>query len=82
MFPCVPHEVLMQVLPMLHAGRCRAATDAAWGVFRQRWAGLHPLNAPRRAQALALLQPLAELQVHARAGLISLTFQANERVTR
>ena len=43
--------------------RCRAALEAAWGAFRERWAALHPLNRPRRAQALQLLQPLAELQV-------------------
>ena len=47
----------------MRACRCRAAVEAAWGVVRERWAALHPLNAARRHEALALLQPLAELQV-------------------
>ena len=45
--------------------RCRAAVEGAWGVVRERWAALHPLNAARRHEALALLQPLAEIHVRA-----------------
>ena len=43
--------------------RCRAATDAAWQQFREQWTQLHPLNRGRRFEALASLQPLAELEV-------------------
>ncbi len=37
--------------------------EAAWQSFRDSWADLHPLSTARRLEALAQLQPLAELQV-------------------
>ena len=43
--------------------RCQAIVTSAAEQFRQDWAGLHPLSQAKRAQALAGLQPLAELQV-------------------
>ena len=43
--------------------RCQAAVEAAWQRFRDGWADLHPLSTARRVEALAQLQPLAELQV-------------------
>ena len=43
--------------------RCQAATEAAWQSFREVWGDLHPLSTARRLEALAELQPLAELQV-------------------
>ena len=47
--------------------RCQAATEAAWAGFRNAWADMHPLSTARRLEALAQLQPLAEVQV--RTGL-------------
>ena len=43
--------------------RCQAIITTAAEQFRQDWAGLHPLSQAKRAQVLARLQPLAELQV-------------------
>ena len=43
--------------------RCQAAVEAAWQSFKETWGDLHPLSTPRRLEALAQLQPLAELQV-------------------
>lgn len=34
-----------------------------WAVFRKWWESLHPLSATRRLEAMAILQPLAEIQV-------------------
>jgi len=36
--------------------------DSALQHFRARWGALHPLSEARRWQALAMLQPLAEIQ--------------------
>lgn len=54
--------------------RCRAAADAAWQHFREQWAQLHALSRARRFEALASLQPLAELEVLARISLFPLFF--------
>lgn len=43
--------------------RCQALVSRGWGVFREKWGGLHPLSRARRLQTLASLQPLAEMQV-------------------
>lgn len=43
--------------------RCHAATEAAWACFRNAWTDMHPLSTARRLEALAQLQPLAEVQV-------------------
>ena len=43
--------------------RCQALVSRGWGVFREKWGGLHPLSRARRLQSLASLQPLAEMQV-------------------
>ena len=43
--------------------RCRDAAGAAWQQFREQWAQLHALSRARRFEALASLQPLAELEV-------------------
>ena len=43
--------------------RCQALVSRGWGVFREKWGGLHPLGRARRLQTLASLQPLAEMQV-------------------
>lgn len=37
-----------------------------WAVFREWWESLHPLSSARRLEALAILQPLAEIQVGGR----------------
>ena len=37
--------------------------EASWQSFKETWGDLHPLSTARRLEALAQLQPLAELQV-------------------
>ena len=59
---------------IVQCGRCQAATEAAWQSFREVWENLHPLSTARRLEALAQLQPLAELQVKEQhAGWVKVT---------
>ena len=43
--------------------RCQALLGTAWMHFTQKWSGLHPLSHASRHNAVASLQPLAEIQV-------------------
>ena len=43
--------------------RCQALLGTAWTHFREKWSGLHPLSQASRHDAVASLQPLAEVQV-------------------
>ena len=43
--------------------RCQALLGTAWTHFREKWSGLHPLSQASRHDAVASLQPLAEIQV-------------------
>ena len=43
--------------------RCQALLGTAWTHLRQKWSGLHPLSQACRHDAVASLQPLAEIQV-------------------
>lgn len=43
--------------------RAHGAVNSALDEFQQQWAGLHPLAQARRREALAMLQPLTEIQV-------------------
>ena len=59
--------------------------EAAWQSFKETWGDLHPLSTARRLEALAQLQPLAELQVrqpHAgdlKVAVSSETFKAPQK---
>ncbi|KAL3131372.1 hypothetical protein ABBQ38_007687 [Trebouxia sp. C0009 RCD-2024] len=55
-------EIAAQAAISRQWDRCQALISRGWGVFREKWMGLNPLSNARRLQALASLQPLAEMQ--------------------
>ena len=61
--PCVSYGVLHHRLGMYLLCRCQALLGTAWTHFRENWSGLHPLSQASRHDAVASLQPLAEIQV-------------------
>eukprot|EP00884_Botryococcus_braunii_P014588 jgi/Botrbrau1/2312/Bobra.39_1s0001.1 len=58
----VPAELALNEAASRKWTTSMAEVAEGWKAFRKAWAGLHPLNAARRYEALCILQPLAEVQ--------------------
>ena len=43
--------------------RATGSVGEGWATFRELWGSLHPLSQARRLETMAILQPLAEIQV-------------------
>ncbi len=63
LWECVSSGRVHDHLPGRDRGRCKAEVEVARRQFRSSWGTLHPLSTARRWDALAMLQPLAEVQV-------------------
>ena len=60
---CVSCDLVLHRPGLCLSCRCQALLGTAWTHFREKWSGLHPLSQASRHDAVASLQPLAEVQV-------------------